>query len=176
MVLDKNIIPDKVYNFHLYADDDILIGGGDEWTLPTVTALANELVAAGVGGKLNVPMPGLFESMEQGTPFTSLYSSVGSFMKVGGNVDLTIRGALQALDSSTSKMLYKGIVVTERGWMKEVELGKMKLGEGMDVNGKMEVTYLKIMVDGQELLFIDKLNGGYRVNGEDQMVDIDALL
>jgi len=176
MVLDKNTIPTKIYNFHIYADDDILVGSGDEWTLPTVTALTNEIIAAGLGGKLDVPMPGMFESMEQGTPFTSLYSSVGKFMKVGGNVNLTIRGAVQTLESGTASMDYKGVVVTERGWMKEVELGKMKIGEGMDVNGKMEVTYLKVDVDGQELLFIDKLNMQYRVNGEDQMAVISALL
>lgn len=176
MALDKTIIPSKIYNFRVYADDDILIGAGNEWTLPTVTALSSELTAAGVGGTVNVPTPGLFESMEQSTPFTSLYSSVGKFMKVGGSTNLTIRGAIQVLESGESKMSYKGVVVNERGWMKEVELGKMKLNEGMDVNGKMEVTYLKVTVDGQELLFIDKLNMQYRVNGKDQMIDINRML
>jgi len=176
MTLNSNLIPDKVWDFHVYNETDRLIGAGEEWTLPTLTALTNETTGAGLLGKFNVPMLGMFESMEQGVNFTSLYSSVGTYMRLGKAIDLTIRGVTQVLEKDTSDIQPVGIVVVERGIMKELELGKFKTGEAMDVSGKMEVTYLKIEVDDQELLVIDKLNEQYRVNGEDQMPGWTTLL
>lgn len=54
--------------------------------------------------------------------------------------------------------------------------GKIKPGEGMDAKVKLELTYLMIENDGQQIIEIDKLNGIYRVNGEDMLADVSALI
>lgn len=46
----------------------------------------------------------------------------------------------------------------------------------MDAKVKLELTYLMIENDGQQIIEIDKLNGIYRVNGEDMLADVSALI
>lgn len=41
---------------------------------------------------------------------------------------------------------------------------------------KLELTYIMIENDGEEIIAIDKLNGVYRVQGEDMLADVTALI
>ena len=41
---------------------------------------------------------------------------------------------------------------------------------------QLGLTYLIIENDGQQIIEIDKLNGIYRVNGEDMLADVSALI
>ena len=59
---------------------------------------------------------------------------------------------------------------------KEFTPGKIKAGEGMEAKVKLELTYLMIENDGEEIIAIDKLNGIYRVQGEDMLADVAALI
>ena len=54
--------------------------------------------------------------------------------------------------------------------------GKIKAGEGMEAKVKLELTYIMIENDGEEIIAIDKLNGVYRVQGEDMLADVTALI
>ena len=46
----------------------------------------------------------------------------------------------------------------------------------MDAEVTLELTYILIEVDGKSLLEIDKLNSVYKVNGEDMLAEINALV
>ena len=46
----------------------------------------------------------------------------------------------------------------------------------MDSEVTIELTYLLVEVDGEEVLCIDKLNHVYRIDGEDQLAEINALI
>ena len=90
-------------------------------------------------------------------------------------VNLTIRAAQQAVDKNLG-YAYKGLRIVEVGRVKAFTPGKIKPGEGMDAKVKLELTYLMIENDGQQIIEIDKLNGIYRVNGEDMLADVSALI
>ncbi len=59
--------------------------------------------------------------------------------------------------------------------MKKFNPGKVEKGEGMEAKVTLELTYLMIEVDGQQLLEVDKLNGVYKVNGVDMLAGISEL-
>ena len=90
-------------------------------------------------------------------------------------VNLTFRVAQQAVDKSLG-YAYKGLRIVEVGRVKEFTPGKIKAGEGMEAKVKLELTYLMIENDGEEIIAIDKLNGIYRVQGEDMLADVAALI
>ena len=90
-------------------------------------------------------------------------------------VNLTFRVAQQAVDKSLG-YAYKGLRIVEVGRVKEFTPGKIKAGEGMEAKVKLELTYIMIENDGEEIIAIDKLNGVYRVQGEDMLADVTALI
>ena len=49
-------------------------------------------------------------------------------------------------------------------------------GEAMEATVTLELTYLMIEVDGQQLLEVDKLNGIYKVNGTDMLAGVNSLI
>ena len=63
----------------------------------------------------------------------------------------------------------------EMGRVKKFNPGKVEKGEGMEATVKLELTYLMVEVDGQQLVEIDKLKGVYKVNGKDMLAAIKNL-
>lgn len=82
-------------------------------------------------------------------------------------MNLTLRAAQQVYDK-TGGYAFKGLRVVEMGRVKSFEPGKVEKGEAMEAKVILELTYLMIEVDGNQLLEVDKLNGVYKVNGEDK--------
>ncbi len=60
--------------------------------------------------------------------------------------------------------------------MKKFNPGKVEKGEAMEATVTLELTYLMIEVDGQQLLEVDKLNGIYKVNGTDMLAGVNSLI
>ena len=46
----------------------------------------------------------------------------------------------------------------------------------MEAKVKLELTYIMIEVDGVQLLEVDKLNGIYKVNGNDMLAGVNSLV
>lgn len=107
--------------------------------------------------------------------FNLVYSSFVNVLSPKRQVNLTFRVAQQAVDKSLG-YAYKGLRIVEIGRVKEFTPGKIKAGEGMEAKVKLELTYLMIENDGEEIIAIDKLNGIYRVQGEDMLADVAALI
>lgn len=129
----------------------------------------------GILGKISAPNIGQFESIEQEVSFNLVYSSFVNVLSPKRQVNLTFRVAQQAVDKSLG-YAYKGLRIVEVGRVKEFTPGKIKAGEGMEAKVKLELTYIMIENDGEEIIAIDKLNGVYRVQGEDMLADVTALI
>ena len=90
-------------------------------------------------------------------------------------VNLTLRAAQQVYDK-TGGYNFKGLRVVEIGRVKSFNPGKVEKGEAMEATITLELTYIMIENDGEEIIAIDKLNGVYRVQGEDMLADVTALI
>ena len=53
---------------------------------------------------------------------------------------------------------------------------KVEKGEAMEATITLELTYIMIEVDGVQLLEVDKLNGIYKVNGNDMLAGVNSLV
>ena len=173
--METTYIPEKINNFNVYVDDDKLIGAGAELTLPEASQKTSTVDAAGTGGEIDTPTIGQFESMEQEIEFNTLYSSIDEVLPANKTVALTIRAAQQVYDKSGS-YTFKGLRVVEQGIVKKVSLGDVKKGEPMAAKSTLEVLMLAVYVDDDEKLYIDKPNNIFRVNGEDQLEDVNNLI
>lgn len=80
-----------------------------------------------------------------------------------GGIGLRFVGAYDQPDSS----VLDSVEVEMRGTHKEIESGQLKRGEQGSTKVMSTLTTYKLSVNGQELVFIDALNGIERYDGKD---------
>lgn len=174
-MISNNYIPEKINDYNAYLDGTKMIGVAASVSLPPVKMKTSTVSGVGVNGELDSPTIGQFESMEQEIQFNTLYSSAMDALSPLTNVNLTLRAAQQVYDK-TGGYAFKGLRVVEMGRVKSFEPGKVEKGEAMEAKVILELTYLMIEVDGNQLLEVDKLNGVYKVNGEDMLAGVKSLI
>ena len=174
-MISNNYIPEKINDYNVYLDGDKMIGVAASATLPEVNMKTSTVAGVGVNGELDSPTIGQFESMEQEIQFNTLYSSAMDMLNPLSVVNLTFRAAQQVYDK-TGGYSFKGLRVVEMGRVKKMNPGKVEKGEAMEATVTMELTYLLIEVDGEQLVEIDKLNGVYKVKGVGMLAGVRSLI
>ena len=174
-MISNNYIPEKIADFNAYLDGTKMIGVGASANLPEVKMKSSTVEGLGVSGDVDSPTIGQFESMEQEVQFNTLYSSAMDMLSPMKTVNLTFRAAQQVYNKAGG-YAFKGLRVVEMGRVKSFNPGKVEKGAGMDASVKLELTMLMVEVDGQELLYVDKLNGMYRVNGKDMLAEVNSMI
>ena len=174
-MISNNYVPEKTNAYRVYLNGTEMIGVAASVGLPEINMITGEVEGAGISGKIDSPTIGQFESMEQEIQFNSLYSSVADVLSPLNSVDLTFRSAQQVYNK-TGGYVFKGLRVVERGRVKKFKPGKIEKGNSMEATVTLELTYLMIEVDGENLLEIDKLNTVYKAKGEDMLAEVRALI
>lgn len=168
------MVPEKLINFRVYQDGDDLIGISDV-TLPKLEAVTETVKGAGIAGEIDSPTLGHFGSMEVELNWRTLLKSNIVLAKPTG-VNLELRGAVQLNDSATGNLKTLPVRVVIRGMPKSTDLGKMEMGSTTDTKNTIEVTYIKITVDGETVLELDKYNYICNIDGTDYLTEVrDAL-
>lgn len=168
------MVPEKLINFRVYQDGDDLLGLSDV-TLPKLDSITETVKGAGVAGEIDDPTIGHFGSMELELNWRSLLKSNIVLAKPTG-VHLDLRGACQGHDSAKNVLKTMPVKIVVEGTPKSTDLGKLDMGATTDTKNTIEVTYIKITVDGETVLEIDKFNYICVIGGVDYMADIrDAL-
>lgn len=168
------MVPEKLINFRVYQDGDDLLGISDV-TLPKLDSITETVKGAGVAGEIDDPTIGHFGSMELELNWRSLVKSNIVLAKPTG-VHLDLRGACQGHDSAKNVLKTMPVKIVIEGMPKSTDLGKLDMGATTDTKNTIEVTYIKITVDGETVLEIDKFNYICVIDGVDYMADIrDAL-
>lgn len=168
------MVPEKLINFRVYQDGDDLLGISDV-TLPKLDSITETVKGAGVAGEIDDPTIGHFGSMELELNWRSLVKSNIVLAKPTG-VHLDLRGACQGHDSAKNVLKTMPVKIVVEGTPKSTDLGKLDMGATTDTKNTIEVTYIKITVDGETVLEIDKFNYICIIGGVDYMADIrDAL-
>lgn len=168
------MVPEKLINFRVYQDGNDLLGISDV-TLPKLDSITETVKGAGVAGEIDDPTIGHFGSMELELNWRSLVKSNIVLAKPTG-VHLDLRGACQGHDSAKNVLKTMPVKIVVEGTPKSTDLGKLDMGATTDTKNTIEVTYIKITVDGETVLEIDKFNYICIIGGVDYMADIrDAL-
>ncbi len=168
------MVPEKLINFRVYMNGDDLVGISDV-TLPKLEAITETVKGAGIAGEIDSPTIGHFGSMELELNWRTLLQTNVILAKPTG-VDLDLRGAIQMNDSATGTLKSVPAKVVVRGLPKSTDLGKLEMGATTDTKNTIEVTYIKVTIDGSDVLEVDKYNYICTIDGTDYLSDVRTAL
>lgn len=158
-------VPEKLINFRVYKNGDDLIGVADI-ELPSLEAMTETTKGAGIAGEIDSPVLGHFSSMELVLNWRTLEKSNIELVSPDG-VNLDCRGAQQVYDSGAGKYIVRPVKCVIQGVPKKTELGKLDVGTTTDTSNTIETTYIKISIDNETMLEIDKYNYICNIGGND---------
>ena len=95
-------------------------------------------------------------------------------MNSGTIVNITLRGSIQ-VTTSGGGVDYVGMRVIVRGKCKSFTGGTVKQGAAMSSSVKLELTYIRIDLDGKCKVELDKLNSIFKLNGVDILAKARSL-
>lgn len=133
-MISNNYIPEKINDANAYLDGTRMIGVAASVDLPEVNMKTGTVEGFGVGGEIDSPTIGQWESFEQEVQFNTLYSSAVDMLNPLTVVNLTFRAAQQVYDK-TGGYDFKGLRVVEMGRVKKFKPGKIEKSEGMQKSG-----------------------------------------
>ncbi|WP_044736655.1 phage major tail tube protein [Geobacillus kaustophilus] len=169
-----NQIPEKLNDFRVYFNGNDLAGTADI-KLPSFENITETVKGAGIAGEYESPNIGHFQSMKLTINWRVLNEDVISLIApVVGSFDC--RGVNQVLDAATGQYTMVPCRVLVRGIANKNELGKMEKGSPYDASSEVEITYIKIDMNGKTLVELDKLNYKFVVNGKDYLEDVRKAL
>jgi P2 family phage contractile tail tube protein len=159
----------RVTNANVYMDGNSFLGRAEEITLPQVKQVMAEHKALGMVGKAEF-FSGI-DKMETKIKWNSYYSDV---LKKAANpvkaVQLQARASLETY-TGQGRVKEVPVVVHLAGTFKEFPLGALKQHDNVELETTMNVYYIKLVVDGQEIVEIDVLGNIYKVDGVDILAD-----
>lgn len=167
-------VPEKLINFSVYKDGTEYLGTSDI-VLPNIEAMTETISGAGIAGEIDSPTLGHFASMTCTLNWRTVEQSTIRLLRQQAHT-LDFRGAMQVYDSGTGQYNSVGIKVTVKAIPKSGTLGNLQPAAAMSASNELEVTYIKILVDGREMLEIDKFNYVCRIDGVDALAAVRTQL
>ncbi len=167
-------VPEKLINFRVYEGGDDLIGIADV-TLPNLEAMTETVKGAGIAGEVESPVLGHYSSMELELNWRTL-SKPNVLLAQPKGVQLDLRGAQQVYDSGASEYKVSPAKVVVAGVPKTTELGKLDVGTTSDTKTTLEVNYIKVTIDGKDVLELDKFNYICNIGGVDYLAEVREAL
>jgi hypothetical protein len=151
-----------------------MLGRAEEVDLPDVKAKMADHKPLGLQGIMELPSG--FDKMEASFKWNSYYPDVLSVIpNIYSTVSIQVRASVETWDP-TGRSAESAMVVFLNGTFKEWSGGKFKQQDNVDLPSKMNVLYIKQVLNGQELYEIDILNNIYIVNGVDLLANYRANL
>ncbi len=172
-------LAEKINRYNAYVGssttENKLAGITSEVTLPTFKEKSEELDLAGMGGDIDSPSIGSFESTEVEIPFSNISEQMMRLV-TDDSQSIILRSAQEELDSSNLSRSLIGRTITMKGMTKEINFGKLKKGGYGEPSVKKELVYYKEEYNGQTIIEVDKFNNVYVVNGEDKLAGLADLI
>ena len=90
--------------------------------------------------------------------------------------DLDLYAAHQDYDAGLGLYVVRQIHVYLKGTPKHSNIGDLIVGDGSNTETELEVSYLKLEIDGKERVEMDKFNYIYKVDGVDYLAGVRSAL
>ena len=158
------MIPETLANMNLFVDGMSFQGDVPSLTLPKLTLKTEEHRAGGMDMPVELDMG--MEKMESNFVTTGVRKeSLKNFGLADGNAfNGTFRGSFKGQRGES-----KSVVVTQRGMLKEVDMGDWKPGDKAEIKHAVALTYYKLEVAGEVIYEIDPVGMKRVINGVDQL-------
>jgi len=155
----------QITNANVYIDGNSFLGKTEEIKMPDVVVTMTEHKALGLVGKIELPS-GL-DKMESTIKWNSLYPDV---LKKAANpftaVQLQARASLETY-TGQGRTEQVPVVVYMTGTFKKFPMGNYKQHDNVEAETSLSVTYIRLNVDGKDVVEVDVLANIYKLNGVD---------
>jgi uncharacterized protein len=156
----------KIFNANIYIDGTTeLLGRAKECKLPDITTKMVEHTALGLAGTLELPA-GL-DKMSITVKWQGFYADL---VKCGVNPftshKLQIRANHETFTTG-GRTEQKSLVIHVTGSWKKFSMGNLKAQDASESDDELSVTYIKCILDGEELFEIDVFANVWKVAGVD---------
>lgn len=165
-------LPSTLKNFNLFNEGTSYMGKVNEVNLPKLKRKMEDHRAGGMNGtiKLDYGMEGMQMDWTCAGMMRQVLEQFGTIKHDG--VMLRFAGAYQAEDSTTPD----SIEVIVRGRHSEVDMGGAKPADKTALKVTTEVSYYKMMINGDTVIEIDIINMVEMINGIDNLEKIRAAI
>lgn len=159
----SNPVPERLINYRVYLEGNTLAGIATA-DLPDIEAMTDTVSGAGIAGEIDSPILGHFSSMALTLTFRTITKDAIKLNAQKSHA-IDLRGSQQVYDAANGVYNTVPVRVAVRCIPKRVGLGSFEVGSTTDSETEFELTYMKIFIDNQEVLEIDKYNFKYVVDG-----------
>ena len=167
-------IGNKTINYSVYANKR-RIGDTKDVQLPSIEYLTDTLKGSGIIGEVDLPSSYQASSMTL-TISNRVSNDPEDITALLSCNDIEIRWVTDVIETTNASLGEIGHKAFIKGMLKKADEGKLEPGAGQDGSYEFEVFYYKRVTDGKTILEIDKLNGIFKINGEDKTRNINSLL
>ena len=153
------LVPERLVNFRVYRADngqDISMGQATV-DLPEIQAMSDTVSGAGIAGEVETPVLGHYQSFTVTLHWRTIEAAAASLAKFEAHT-LTIRGSQQVYDAAAGTYTTVPVRLTLKTMPKSLNLGSFEPGSTVDVEQELEVSYLKLFVNGKAVMELDKYN------------------
>lgn len=159
----------RITNANIYVNGASLLGRAEELKLPDVQAIMNEHKALGMVGKIELPSG--FDKLEGEIKWNSFYLEVGrTVANPFRAVQLQSRSNVENYGAQ-GRLSEVALVTYLTVMFKKNPMGTFKQHDNAEFTSAFTATYIKQVIDGQEVLELDYLANIFRVDGEDMLAD-----
>lgn len=169
-----NKISEKLINYSGYLDGTDYLGTVDV-ELPSLEAMTESVTGAGIAGEFDGPVLGHYGSMTVTLNWRTLTRPQFKLAKQKSHT-IDFRGAQQIYDAANGTYETQGTRVSIRGIPKTTGVGTLAPATTTGSSNELEVSYIKIEIDGERILEIDKFNFIAYVDGEDVLENVRQQL
>lgn len=163
-----NVLIHRITNANVYMDGANLLGRAEEVELPQVKIKMAEHKALGMVGTIRA-FAGI-EALEGKIKWASFYADV---LKKAANpfktVQLQVRGSLEEWNSPAGRNGEKPVVAIMSVLFKNFPMGGFKQHENVELTTEFDAWFVKLTVDGQDILEIDVAANIYKAGGQDML-------
>ena len=166
-------IPEIINNFNMYLAGRKMSGGiTGEIKLPDFESMTSTTSGTGILGEYDAIAIGHYASMVQEIPFRCINEDYWKLVNPSVAVELMLRGSIQYSEQATQNAKHMGMRIVYRGRCKKIVVGTVKQRGPMDSSISMELTYIKVEMDGKPRVELDKLNNVFKIGGVDMLAEV----
>jgi P2 family phage contractile tail tube protein len=172
-------ITNKTIQYRLRATNQnnqlVLIDDSSDLQLPSIEKLTDTVKGSGIMGEIDLPTFGQLGSMTFAVN-NRADNAQYAMLSRPGEIKFELVWVVDVFDSNAIRIGIQQHKVFMTGVSKKYDMGKIDVNSGADGSSEFEIYYLRKIVDGREVLLIDKFNYKYAVNGIDYTSELRTAL
>lgn len=168
-------IPQLLTNFRVYGNGNNDMIGVADVELPKLENMTETAKGAGIGGEIEVPVACHYSKMTVKLKYRTITDNAVA-LSSSKSQQLEIRGAQQMYDNKVGEVKIVPVKVVLRGLPMSLEPGKFEPGKATDTTVEISAEYLKMTLNGKDVIEIDKYNYVAKIGDTDYLADVRSAL